>query len=90
VGSWSPEAPIPQEVSGRRAEAIPGRIVLATAAYIWVLNRAVAEVDAAAAALDGHRLATPDDLTALQRIARTRAQGLREILDEYQAGLYDG
>jgi len=56
---------------------------------LWVLNRAVAEADAAAAALDGHRLATPGDLAPLQRIARTRAQGLREILDEYQAGLYD-
>jgi hypothetical protein len=56
---------------------------------VWVLHRASAEMDAAATAMDGYRLATPEDLAALQHTARTRAQGLREILDEYQAGLYD-
>lgn len=58
-------------------------------ALVWVLNRAVTEVDAAAEVLDGHRLATLADLADLERAARTRAQALREILDEYQAGFYD-
>jgi hypothetical protein len=58
-------------------------------ALVWVLNRAVTEIDAAAGVLDGHRLATSADLAELERAARTRAQALREILDEYQAGFYD-
>ena len=56
---------------------------------VWVLNVAVTEIDAAAAVLDGHRLETRADLAALERAARTRAQALREILDEYEAGLYE-
>ena len=56
---------------------------------VWVLNVAVTEMDAAAAVLEGHRLATRADLAALERAARTRAQALREVLDEYQAGLYE-
>jgi hypothetical protein len=56
---------------------------------VWVLIRAVTEVDAAAEVLQGHRLATPADLADLERAARPRAQALRELLDEYQAGLYD-
>jgi hypothetical protein len=56
---------------------------------VWVLNRAVTEIDAAAGVLDGHRLATSADLVALERAAGARAQTLREILDEYQAGLYE-
>ncbi len=56
---------------------------------VWVLNVAVTEIDAAAAVLNGHRLETRADLAALERAARTRAQALREILDEYQAGLYE-
>ncbi|HEY2752744.1 hypothetical protein [Phenylobacterium sp.] len=55
-------------------------------ALVWVLNRAVTEVDAAAEILDGHRLATRADL---ERAARARAHALREIVDEYQAGFYD-
>ncbi|MFL5297395.1 MAG: hypothetical protein ACJ798_13520 [Phenylobacterium sp.] len=55
---------------------------------VWVLNVAVTEIDAAAAVLDRHRLETRADLAALERAARTRAQARREILDEYQAGLY--
>jgi hypothetical protein len=58
-------------------------------ALVWVLNRAVTEIDAAAGVLDGHRLATSADLAELERAARTRAQALREILDEYQAGFYE-
>src|SRR4051812_4377316 len=56
---------------------------------VWVLNVAVTEIDAAARVLEGHRLETSADLADLERAARTRAQALREILDEYQAGLYD-
>ena len=56
---------------------------------VWVLSVAVREMDAAADGLDGHRLETRADLAALERLARTRAQALREILDEYQAGLYE-
>ncbi len=56
---------------------------------VWVLNVAVTEMDAAAGALDGHRLATRADLAALERVAHTRAQGLREIVDEYQAGIHE-
>lgn len=58
-------------------------------ALVWVLNRAVTEVDAAAEVLDGHRLATSADLTDLERAARGRAQALREIVDEYHAGFYE-
>lgn len=54
-----------------------------------MLNRAATEIDAAAAVVAGHRLATAADLCDLQQAARNRAQGLRELLDEYQAGLYD-
>lgn len=56
---------------------------------VWVLNVAVNEIEAAAAVLDGHPLATPADLAALQKAARTRAQALREILDEYEAGIWE-
>jgi hypothetical protein len=55
-------------------------------ALVWVLNRAVTEVDAAAEVLDRHRLATSADLANLERAARARAQALREIVDEHQAG----
>jgi integrase len=58
-------------------------------ALVWVLNRAMTEVEAAAEALDGHRLATRADLADFERTARSRAQALREIVDEYQAGFYD-
>ena len=56
---------------------------------VWVLTVAVREMDAAADGLDGHRLETRADLAALERLARTRAQALREILDEYQAGVHE-
>ncbi len=56
---------------------------------VWVLNRAATEVEAAAEALDRHPLATRADLAHLEQAARTRAQALREILDEYEAGVYD-
>ena len=39
--------------------------------------------------LNGHRLASSADLGDLQRAARARAQALREILDEYEAGIFD-
>lgn len=56
---------------------------------VWVLNVAATEMEAAADVLDGHPLATSADLAALDRTARTRAQALREILDEYQAGIHE-
>jgi hypothetical protein len=56
---------------------------------VWVLNVAATEMDAAADVLDGHRLATAADLAALERTARTRAQALRELVDEYQAGIHE-
>jgi len=58
-------------------------------ALVWMLNRAVTEIDAAAKVLDGHSVATPADRAELERAARARAQALREMLDEYEAGLYD-
>ena len=56
---------------------------------VWVLNSAAREVDAAATALNGRRLANKADLLALQLEARRRAQALRELLDEYEAGLFE-
>src|SRR4051812_23197305 len=56
---------------------------------VWVLNVAAPEMEAAADVLDGHRLATSADLAALERAARTRAQALRELMDEYQAGIHE-
>jgi hypothetical protein len=56
---------------------------------VRVLNRAVAEVDAAVAVVNGHRLETSANLGDLQQAARGRAQALREMLDEYEAGIFD-
>ena len=56
---------------------------------VWVLHVVVTQMDAAADVLDGHPLATSADLAALERVAHTRAQGLREIVDEYQAGIHE-
>jgi hypothetical protein len=56
---------------------------------VWVLKVAVTEMDAAAGVMDGHRLATSADLAALERAIRSRAQALRELVDEYQAGLHE-
>lgn len=56
---------------------------------VWVLIVAAAEMDAAVDVLDGHRLTTSADLAALERTVRTRAQALRELVDEYQAGIHE-
>lgn|GEM_PF-4030022 len=55
---------------------------------VWVLNRAATEMEGAEKELKGRALATQADLLSLQRAANARAQAIRELMDEYQAGLY--
>lgn len=55
---------------------------------VWALNRTATEMEGAEKELIGRPLATQADLLSLQRAANARAQGIRELIDEYQAGLY--
>jgi hypothetical protein len=55
---------------------------------VWVLNRSSTEMDGAVAELKGRRLATKADQLATVQAAKLRAQALRELADEYEAGIY--
>jgi hypothetical protein len=55
---------------------------------VWALNRVATELDGAVAELKGRRLASEADQRTLVSAAKTRAQALRELTDEYEAGIY--
>jgi hypothetical protein len=55
---------------------------------VWVMIRAGAEVDRAEQALRAARLSTPAEQAALERALRGHAREIREMLDEYAAGLF--
>ncbi len=56
---------------------------------VWFLSAAAGEVAAAEAAISAARLSTAADQRALERRLRAHAQGLREMLDEHAAGLFE-
>jgi hypothetical protein len=55
---------------------------------VWALNRAATELDGAVRELKGQNLATKADQLAILDAAKARAQALRELADEYEAGIY--
>jgi len=55
---------------------------------VWVLNRAADELDTAVDELMTRKLATEADRLDLSEATRNHARELRELVDEYEAGIF--